>query len=697
MRPLPVRGRGASENPPNRFQPLLVERDGWTDPEDPLPRTRFLRDQSRSIISRNQSPDVGFEVSVNPYRGCENGCVYCLSGRTPVLMADGSTRPIGDLRVGDAIYGTTRDGRYRKFTKTHVLAHWSVRKPAYKVSLEDGTVLICGADHRFLTYRGWKFVTGTEQGADRRPHLTKNDRLLGLGSFSSAPLKDADYRRGYLCGIIRGDGHPGFYQHEREGRSNGDQHQFRLALADSEALDRTAFYLRGFGITTRSFTFSEGAGRRKRIRAIRTLARGNVEQIRRLVAWPSRAPASWRLGFLAGIFDAEGSYSHGVLRISSTDTTIIEEVTRSLRSLALPFRRECVSTGRLRPISVIRLRGGLHRHLEFLHATDPAIHRRRSIEGEALKSGANLRAAGIEPLGRSMRLFDITTGTGDFISDGVVSHNCYARPFHEHLGFSAGLDFETKILVKENAAELLRRALASPRWEPRTLALSGVTDPYQPAERRLGITRGCLEVLAEYRNPTTLITKSHLVTRDADLLAELARHRAASVTISVTTLDRELQRILEPRAPVPERRLAAIRKLREAGIPVGVFVAPVIPALTDHEVPRILEAAAAAGAGWASHTVLRLPHGVAGLFEVWLDQHFPARKDKVLNRLRAIHGGDLHGSGFGRRMRGTGSFARQISDLVALSRRRLGLGRRSPSLSGEAFRRPEAEVQGELF
>jgi DNA repair photolyase len=265
---------------------------------------------------------------------------------------------------------------------------------------------------------------------------------------------------------------------------------------------------------------------------------------------------------------------------------------------------------------------------------------------------------------------------------------CYARPTHEYLGFSAGLDFESRILVKEDAADLLRRELAAPRWEPDTLVMSGVTDPYQPAERRLRITRACLEVLAEARQPVGVITKNELVTRDLDLLSELARHQAARVFLSITTLDGDLARRLEPRASHPRNRLAAVSKLAAAGIPVGVMVAPIVPAITDHEIPRILEAAAAAGAQAAGFTVMRLPGAVAGLFEAWLERHFPDRRDKVLNRIREMRGGRLNDPRFGSRMRGEGIFAEQIRVLFESSRRRAGLDRPLAALSAAAFRRP---------
>jgi DNA repair photolyase len=273
---------------------------------------------------------------------------------------------------------------------------------------------------------------------------------------------------------------------------------------------------------------------------------------------------------------------------------------------------------------------------------------------------------------------------------------CYARPTHEYLGFSAGLEFETKILVKQDAPELLRRELSSPRWKPQVLALSGVTDPYQPVERRLRLTRQCLAVLAEFHNPVVIITKNHLVTRDLDLLAELARHQAAAVYLSVTTLNTRLARTMEPRTSPPPRRLAAIEALAKANVPTGVLVAPVIPGLTDHELPAIIAAAAKAGAAFAGYIPLRLPHAVSPLFEGWLTQHLPQRKDKVLNRIRAIRGGKLNDPRFGSRMKGKGVFAEQIAALFSLACRKAGISERDVHLSTVAFRRP-APAQPSLF
>lgn len=265
---------------------------------------------------------------------------------------------------------------------------------------------------------------------------------------------------------------------------------------------------------------------------------------------------------------------------------------------------------------------------------------------------------------------------------------CYARPTHEWLGLSAGLDFETKLFAKPDAPRLLRAELSHPKWEPKVVAFSGVTDCYQPVERTLQITRACLEVMAELKHPTGIITKSALVTRDLDLLKELARHRAVMVCITVTTLDDELAAALEPRAARPAKRLEAIEQLAAAGVPTAVLVAPVIPGLTDHEIPAILEAAAARGATHASWQLLRLPFGVKELFASWLARWRPDRAEKVLNRIRDLHDGKLSESRFGLRMRGEGPFAEQLDKLFKVFAAKHGLARRRFDLDASAFVRP---------
>jgi DNA repair photolyase len=339
-----------------------------------------------------------------------------------------------------------------------------------------------------------------------------------------------------------------------------------------------------------------------------------------------------------------------------------------------------------RPITVLRVRGGLKEHLRFFHATDPAILRKRTIETQALKSNARLRVVSIEPIERRT-LFDVTTGTGDFIANGVVSHNCYARPSHSYVNLSPGLDFETKIFFKAHAAQLLETELRKPGYVCKPINLGANTDPYQPAERKLRVTRSILEVLQRHRHPVTIVTKSALIARDLDILVDLARDALVSAFVSITTLDAALKRKLEPRAPAPAARLRAVRSLREAGVPVGVLVAPVIPAVTDHEIERILAAAAQAGAQTAGYVLIRLPYEVKTLFREWLDAHLPERAEHVMSLIRATRNGRENDPRFGSRMRGEGAYAELIGRRFETACRRLGLLRhRESGLCTQHFR-----------
>lgn len=265
---------------------------------------------------------------------------------------------------------------------------------------------------------------------------------------------------------------------------------------------------------------------------------------------------------------------------------------------------------------------------------------------------------------------------------------CYARPYHEYLGLSAGLDFETKIFVKLDAPVLFREFLARPQWTPEPITFSGITDCYQPAEARFRVTRGCLEVALEARQPVALITKNALVTRDLDLLAEMAAHRIVHVALSITTLDDSLARALEPRTSPPGSRLEAVRRLSDAGVEVSVMTAPIIPGLNDSEIPSILKAAADAGATSAGFTLLRLPGAVEPVFRDWLARVEPSRRARVESRIRTTRGGRMNDANFGSRMRGQGPIAEQIATAFGLFKRKYGLDRRQEPLNGSNFRPP---------
>ena len=586
----------------------------------------FYEVEAKSILNRVPSASrMPFEWTINVYRGCSHACTYCLHGDTSILMADGRTRPLADVRAGDTIYGTLREGAYRRYVATNVVDHWSTVKPAYRVILEDGTELVASGDHRFLTERGWKHVIGPEHGRHRRPHLTLNNKLMGTGGFAAPPAGGPDYRRGYLCGMIRGDGHLGSYSYPRPGRAHGEVHRFRLALVDLEAVRRTRAYLAGLDVPTNEFLFQRAVGERRDITAIRTSARGGVASIERIIAWPRDPSDEWRKGFLAVIFDAEGSHSRGCLRICNTDPAIVDQLTSCLRRFGFSYAVESRLTVNAKRLRYVRLLGGLRENLRFFHTVDPAITRKRIIDGMAIKGDAPLRVVAIEPLGVDLPLYDITTGTGDFIANGVVSHNCFARPSHTYLNFDAGRDFERKIVVKVNAPEVLRRELRKKSWRGAHVAMGTNTDPYQRCEGRYRLTRGVLEVLRDYANPCSVLTKSPLLLRDLDLFVELAETAGFSANLSIGTLDEEVWRRSEPGTPHPKSRMAAVRQLVAAGIPCGILMAPILPGISDspEQLRAVVRAAAEAGATHLTPLTLHLRRGVKEEFMPWLEETYP--------------------------------------------------------------------------
>ncbi len=463
---------------------------------------------------------------------------------------------------------------------------------------------------------------GAYGGPKQRPHLTTNNELLGTGGFAAGPEESNDYKRGYLCGLIRGDGHIGSYSYSRLGRASDDHFRFRLALCDGEGLERADSYLLDEGVATQTFEFHQATATTRAARAIRTSARANAERIEQLIAWPLSPRDDWRKGFLAGIFDAEGSCGREALRISNKDRLILEWTAACLSHFRFDHVEEPPSpTG----VTCIRIRGGLRERLRFFHLTDPAITRKRTVQGMALKSDAKTRVMSVEPLGMAMRLYDITTGTGDFIANGVVSHNCFARPTHTYLDFNAGRDFEKEIVVKVNAPEVLRVELARPSWKREHIAMGTNTDPYQWVEGRYKLMRGIWEALRDAANPCSVLTKSPLLLRDLDLMKEIAAVTDISANLSVPTIDEKAWRASEPHTPNPRARLEAVGELNRAGIPTGVLVAPLMPGINDDpgQVEEILQAAADAGATGVSGIGLHLRGEVRGVFMEWLRSYRP--------------------------------------------------------------------------
>ncbi|UNK70529.1 intein-containing Rv2578c family radical SAM protein [Microbacterium sp. H1-D42] len=590
---------------------------------------------AKSALNSVPGPSkMPFSWTINPYRGCSHACVYCLDPSTLILCADGRQRSLRDLDIGDEIIGTKKQGAYRRYVRTRVEAKWHTSKPAYRVMLADGTSLIASGDHRFLTDRGWKYVQDVEGG--QRPHLTTNNRLMGFGiggSTLGASERDIDYRRGYLAGMIRGD-EASFHGDHRVRNLTRRINSFRLALIDEEALDRTRAYLAEEGITTHTRPFAQQTATRSAMDAIHTASAMNVAHIEALTLTPEQPSRDWRRGFLGGIFDAEGSCSRGILRISNKDPEILDLICSSCDVLEISYVLE---GPRQNGVSDVRVRGGLAMRQKFFTAAAPAITRKLDLEGTAVKTASDLRVESIEPLVGERELIDITTGTGDFIANGVISHNCFARGTHEYLDLDGGADFDSQIVVKTNIVEVLGRELRRGSWQHETVALGTNTDPYQRAEGRYKLMPGIIRALADSGTPFSILTKGTLVRRDIPLLVEAARQVPIDVQMSIAMYDDDLQHSIEPGTPSTQARLDTVSALSDAGFRVGVFLMPVLPHLTDSvaAIDEALKRIKATGADHVIYGSLHLRPGVKPWFFQWLQREHP----ELLSSYRGLYPG----------------------------------------------------------
>jgi DNA repair photolyase len=448
--------------------------------------------------------------------------------------------------------------------------------------------------------------------------------MVGTGGAADPPAHDADYRRGYLCGTMRGDGaRAGACSFRGTNGATDSVHILRIALSDTEALARVERFLAQASVLAEDLEFSQGYASHRAMTAIGTRRRGDPDLIRGLVVRPDSPSLSWVKGFLAGLFDAGGSCSSGIWRLSDTEPEDVDFVRACLSRLQFRHVVEQRS-GETSAVS-IRLLGGLPERLRFAVTTDPAITRKRTVLGEPINGDIQLSVRSVRPVGAAMMMIDITTTTGDFIADGVVSHNCFARPTHTYLDFGAGSDFERKIVVKVNAPERLRAELRRPSWKHEHVALGTNTDPYQWVESRYRLMPGIWEALRDAANPCSILTKSPLLLRDLPLMLEIADRADFSAALSVPTLEPKAWRATEPHTPHPRARLEAVAELARAGIRTGVLVAPLMPGINDdpRQVERILELAAEAGADYVSGIALHLRGEVRKIFMDWLRARRP--------------------------------------------------------------------------
>ena len=532
----------------------------------------FHEVHAKSVLNKvPEGSGVPFGWTVNPYRGCSHACVYCMEASTRILMADGRTEALSELKPGDRIYGTRGHGVTRRLVPTTVLAHWSTVRAAYRVTLDDGTRLVAGGDHRFLSGRGWKYVAGTRLGVAQRPHLEAGTELVGVGRFARTPDETLGYRAGYLCGMLRSGGF----------------------ATEPEAAGRALRYLPDFGSSV-SF-----------------------------LQVPTTPDAHWQRGFLAGTFDIAGGAGKSGLALAHDEPEIVDALAEALKRFGFDFAADDVPGFPTR--QEVRLLGGPGEVVRFLHVTDPAVAARRALDGVVI-GAARRTVVAVEPLGLQLPLFDITTGTGDFVADGMVSHNCFARNTHTYLDFDAGHDFDTQVVVKVNAPEVLAAQLRRPNWTREHVAMGTNTDPYQRAEGRYQLMPRIITALAKSGTPLSVLTKGTVLSRDLPLLTDVAQDVPVGLAVSLALLDRELQHRLEPGTPSPQARLELVRKAREAGLDCSVLVAPVLPWLTDSAEALDALFAKLADAGASSVTVipLHLRPGAREWFGRWLAGTYPA-------------------------------------------------------------------------
>lgn len=521
---------------------------------------------------------------------CVYSCSFCLAADTPILMADGTTRPISDIREGDMVVGTAKGVRFRKLEATKVIKHWPTVKQGFEITLEDGREIVASADHQFFSRRGWRYVLADASAG--RKGLTGKSELLGFGP-TGVPWSETDaYRKGYLSGLIRGDGTIGRYR--SKGRANFSW-QFRLALTDTPALDRAQRFLLRFGVVCQRFNFKIATEKHRAAEAIRTSKRASYETIKKLIEWGDGP--EWQRGFLAGFFDAEGT-KHGY-RTANTNPDLLDRFQDALELFGFRSVREF----RRRPhpwkdAGIVRLIGGLSEHLRFFQAVDPAVKDKLPLAGAALKvkrlPGSNRTVRSIRPLGKKVRMFDIMTGTGDFFANGVLAHNCYVPSMMAkapHMQEIAA-DHADVVVRRANALDVLRRQLSLAKGAPRFSDPNDrrvvFSSPLVDVAGNMDLVRETIEacrlILTLTHWQVRLLSKSNLLPKIAEALPEY-RDRII-YGVSTGTLDNRLALAFEGGTPLVSKRLASLHWLQDNKFRTYGMICPSLPLGDDQTYAR---------------------------------------------------------------------------------------------------------------
>lgn len=530
-------------------------------------------------VGGNEGNKCNYPTRLDTYGcGCQHDCSYCIDGDTLILMYDGKTKKMKDICIGDEIYGVKKGEAYHYFTKAVVLDKWETEKPSYKVTLENGTELICSGDHRWLTNRGWKYTTGSTTGNERRSFITTKNRIMGFSScIDTSMWKETEmYMRGYLSGVIRGDGELSMYDYSGKRREKDIQYHFRLAVRDVNITERTKEYLLFFGIKACDFMFPMVDRKTKEtisIPAIRTSDRESYERINEIIQMMDNP--EYLRGFLAGIYDAEGDTDVYIKRIHNSDDSIINHARKALELFDFSYVMDKEHKTKNKYVKTIRLTGGFSEALRFYQIMQPAAESKFNFDGIALKNSNN-KTNKIKTIVKHMenqKLYDITTSTGNFIANGVVSHNCYAKSL---------LDFRKLWNARHpsvTTTEELRKEVRKLKRGD-VVRLGGMTDCFQPLERTHRNTYNLIRMLNRKGIHYLIVTKSDLIASDEYI--QILDKNLAHIQITVTTTDDELSFTYE-KATAPSKRIAAIEKLQELGYDVQLRLSPFIPQYIDFD------------------------------------------------------------------------------------------------------------------